>query len=106
MGDVIASADSMSAADGVSAVAGILISLFCSYVPGVRDRFAALDGTRKRLCILCALLAAAVVIFAGSCAQVIDATSCTRNGAVDVLRGFIVAAVASQSAFLLSPTKS
>jgi len=46
----------------LSAVAGVLLSLLFSYIPGASDWFAALDGTRKRLVMLGAL----VLVAAGS----------------------------------------
>jgi hypothetical protein len=49
------------------AVAGALISLLCSYVPGLSEWYAALDGTRKRLGMLAALCAVAAAILGLSC---------------------------------------
>ena len=92
--------------DVIASVAGIIISLVCSYVPGVRDKFGALDPTQKRLCILCALFASAIIIGGASCVGIIDAIECTREGAFILIRSFVVAMVASQGIYMLSTTSS
>lgn len=91
--------------DIIASVAGVLISLVCSYVPGVKDIFAALDPTRKRLVVLIALAVASIGIFGASCAGLVSTVACTQEGASAILRAFVVAMVTSQGAYLLSPYK-
>ena len=91
--------------DVIASVAGILISLVCSYVPGVSGAFGKLDPTQKRLVILCSLVAASIVIGAASCAGITEFVACTREGGIVLLRAFVVAMVASQGAYMLSPYK-
>ena len=95
-------------AEMLSAVAGIMLSLVFSYIPGVSDWFAALDGTRKRLVMLAALLAAAAGAAGLSClgiAQVGGAAlpGCTQGGLQSILEALVVALVANQAAYLISP---
>lgn len=90
-------------ADLLSYVLGIVTSLLLAYVPGLRARFAALDATRKRLIMLALMVLTALGIFAAGCAGLTDAVTCDKAGAIKLLRLAIEWAVASQTAFLLSP---
>lgn len=92
-------------AEGLSALAGILLSLGCSYLPGVRQRFAELDPTGKRLVMLGLLAISALGVFGLSCTpyQPFPGLSCDQAGAWGLLRVFLAALVANQAAFNVSP---
>lgn len=90
-------------ADLLSMVAGSAISLVFSYIPGVSDWYAGLDGTRKRLVMLGALLLVAISIFLFSCAGIYEHVACDQTGAVQIIEAFFSAAIANQATFLLSP---
>ena len=89
----------------LTTIAGVLISLAFSYVPGASDWFAKLDGTYKRLVMLAALLLAAGGAFGLGCAGYSTGVPCDGHGALKMLELFILAAMANQSAFLLTPKK-
>jgi len=85
------------------AIAGIILSLGFSYIPGLDVKFAALDGVYKRLIMLGLILLTAAGTFGLSCAGLIDAATCDQAGAWGLVQLFIFAAIANQSAYMLSP---
>lgn len=93
----------------LTAAAGISISLACSYVPKLKDKYAVLDRTQKRLVMLTALLAITAGTFGLSCAKVVllgvVLVTCDQVGAVALIQPFIMALVANQAAFLISPNR-
>lgn len=92
-------------AEGLSALAGILLSLGCSYLPGVRQRFAELDATGKRLVMLGLLAISALGVFGLGCTpyRPFPELTCDQAGAWGLLRVFLAALVANQAAFNVSP---
>jgi hypothetical protein len=96
----------MLTADLLSSVAGIVLSLLFSYVPGVKDWFEGLDGTYKRLVMLALLVVVSGGIFALSCYGVLAGyVECTEAGAWELVSVFVAALIANQGAFLVSPKK-
>lgn len=89
----------------LGALAGVILSLLFSYVPGLNEKFAALEATIKRLVMAALLLVVAVGALGLSCANIINAVACTQAGALALLDTFIAALVANQATFLLSPQK-
>lgn len=93
----------------VSLWAGILLSLIFSYVPGVKERFDARSATEKRLIMLAALLVVSIGLFAAACGKVlgnvpiIQTISCDQNGLVTVATYFVLALIANQAAYLVTP---
>ncbi len=87
----------------LSAIAGVLLSLAFSYVPGLSGKFDTLEPTGKRLVMAGLLLLVAVAAFGLSCSKVVDAVACDKPGALGLVSAFIAALVANQGAFLLSP---
>jgi hypothetical protein len=85
----------------LAGLAGVLLSLACSYVPGLREWFEALDGTRKRGVFSVALAVVAVGATALSCAGVIATVECTQQGVWTLAQAFVAALVASQGAYLI-----
>jgi hypothetical protein len=94
----------------LSSLAAILLSLAFSYIPGLSDKFAALDGTRKRLimlgCLLLVSLGAVGLSCSGVLASLVPSISCTQSGIVAVLQSFVLATVANQSTYLVSPRRA
>lgn len=84
-------------------IAGIILSLAFSYVPGLDVKFAALEGVYKRLVMLGLMVLAAAGAFGLSCAGLVDAATCDQAGAWGLVQLFIFAAIANQSAYMLSP---
>ena len=92
-------------AEGLSALAGILLSLGFSYIPGVSQRFGELAPTQKRLVMLGLLLACALGVFGLSCLQTgwLSMVTCDQAGAWGLARVFAAAVIANQAAFTVSP---
>jgi hypothetical protein len=88
-------------AEKLAELAGILLSLAFSYVPGLRERYDALEGIHKRLIMGGALLVVAGVVFGLSCAGIIGDVVCSEAGAVGLARVFIAALIANQATYLL-----
>ena len=91
--------------DELAGLAGILISVAVSYVPGLADKYAALDGTAKRLVMLLALILAAALVYGLSCANVVQVITCSQRDLVGLLRTVVLAIVATQSAYWITPKR-
>ncbi len=87
----------------LSAIAGVVLSLAFSYIPGLSGWFDAKEPTAKRLIMAGLLLVAAAAIFGLSCAGVLTVATCDQNGALGLVSAFIAALVANQSTYLISP---
>lgn len=92
----------------LASVAGIVLSLAFSYIPGLSDWYAALNGVNKRLVMLVIVVVIAAAAFGLTCAGVaLDnvTVTCDQAGAVALVQNVIAALVANQAAFLLSPKR-
>jgi hypothetical protein len=87
----------------LAAIAGILLSLVCSYVPGIATKYNALDGTKKRLIMAGLLLLAAAGTFGLSCAHIVGGVTCDQPGLIQLATAFIFALIANQSTNSISP---
>lgn len=87
----------------LAGLAGVLLSLAFSYIPGLKEKYAAQTGEAKRLIMLGALLVVAVGVFALSCVKWYDAVTCDVAGAKVLIGLFISSAIANQAAFMLTP---
>jgi hypothetical protein len=85
-----------------ASIAGIIISLMCSFVPGLSPRWDALDGVKKRMIMAVLMLFLAVVAVGLSCFGITDIVVCDKNGIMAVVAAFISALVANQSAYQLT----
>lgn len=93
----------MMTSEMLAGYAGILLSLVCSYVPGLKERFAGLDPEKKRLVMLALLVVCAFAIYAAGCIGYLDAVSCDQAGIKKLVNVFIVAMVANQSVYAITP---
>lgn len=85
----------------LSALAGIVLSLLFSYVPGLKDWFEKQEPDYKRLIMLGVLGVTAGGIYAASCYELWEVVACGDwKSLVEI---FVVAAIANQSAYALSP---
>jgi hypothetical protein len=101
--------DESISAEELCMAAGVLLSLAFSYVPGLNERFALLSATHKRLVMLALLVLLAAGVFALSCLQAplnLASVSCDQGGAWGLLRVLVLAVIANQSAYALSPRVS
>lgn len=90
-------------AEDISMAAGVLLSLGFSYIPGLAEKFAGLSPTHKRVVMLGLLVLVTCGIFGISCFRSPAANSCDQNSAWKFLRALVMAIIANQSAYALSP---
>jgi hypothetical protein len=90
-------------AQELSLVAGILLSLFFTYIPKANTWFAGLGKEVKQLFMLGLLALAALGSFGLACAGVIALVTCDKAGAIELATAFILAVVANQSTHRISP---
>ena len=87
----------------ISTIAGIIISLIFSYVPGAKDYFETIDSNKRRLVMLAILAVATAGIFGATCAGYSTGATCDNDGAQSLVRIFISAMIANQATFLVTP---
>jgi len=91
----------------LSAIAGVVLSLAFSYIPGLNTKFAALDVQQKKLSMLGLLVLVAGAVFGLSCtkygAMIGVPYPCTEAGAIELLKILGAAVIANQAAFQLTP---
>lgn len=92
--------------EAISMVAGTLISLMFSYVPGVKDQFEELTSTGKRAWLCVFILVVGVSSFIFGCAGLSDVVSCDKSGASGLIRSVMLALIANQTAYIISPASS
>jgi hypothetical protein len=92
-------------ADQLSAISGVVLSLIFSYVPGLKSKFDALDPTQKRVVMLVLLAVVSIAIWLSSCNGWFVYAVCDQAGLKELITIFVLAMVANQSTFLLSPKR-
>ena len=96
-------------AESISLVAGALLSLAFSYIPGLRQRFEVLEATQKRLVMLGLLLCTAALVQGISClgwaAWWRIPLTCDESGLAGLLEQLVLAIMANQSVFAISPRR-
>jgi hypothetical protein len=98
--------DDMLSAEEICMAAGVLLSVGFSYIPGLNESFTRLSPTHKRLVMLALLALVTGSVFALSCMDapvVLEGVACDRAGAWGLIRALVLAAIANQSAYALSP---
>jgi hypothetical protein len=90
-------------AEDVSAAAGIVLSLAFSYVPGLHAKWDPLEPTWKRLIMAGLLAVVSLAVWGLACYEIFGGVACTKAGAIELGRVFIVALIANQAAYMLSP---
>lgn len=88
----------------ISSIAGIILSLAFSYVPGLSEWYAELDGRSKRLVMLALLVVVAFGSYGFSCTGINGlGLTCDRPGLETLLWSLVAAMASNQSAFLITP---
>lgn len=85
-------------------LAGVVLSLAFSYVPGLKEKYEALSGIYKRLVMVGCLVVVAGAVFGLSCAGILSDVVCSEAGAIGLVRVFIAALIANQATYLLAGT--
>ena len=89
--------------DQLAVLAGLLLSLGFSYIPGLKDWYGALSGVHKRLTMLVCIMLAGGGVYLAGCASLIVVLSCDRTGLLELVRVIALTLVANQSTYSLSP---
>lgn len=87
----------------LAAAVGIVISLACSYLPGLKTKWDELPGDSKRAIMGGLMLIVGGVTFAAGCAG-IGGVTCDQASAIGLARTVFAALVASQTAYAISPS--
>ncbi len=94
-------------AETLTAIAGAILSLAFSYLPGLSRWYEALDGTAKRLLMLTLLTLTAGGMYALACTPYAGLlqipVACDAGGALSLLRLLLGALVANQAVYSLTP---
>ena len=90
-------------AENLGAIAGVVLSLLFSYIPGLSDWFAGLDKGNKQALMGVLLVLVAAGVFGLNCAHLFDfGLACSTAGAVDFVQVLIAALVANQGMYLIT----
>lgn len=93
----------------LSVVAGVVLSLGFSYIPGLKSKFDTLAPERKRLVMLGLLVLVSGAVYGLSCAGFAAdlgiGVTCDQAGAIGLIRAFVVATIANQSTYMITPLK-
>lgn len=92
--------------DQLSAVAGIVLSLLFSYVPKLQEWYGPKDSITKSLIMLGALVVTSVGTYAISCSGWWVFVTCGQEGIKTLIEAFVIAAIANQTTYKLSPQKT
>jgi hypothetical protein len=87
----------------LASIAGIVLSLGFSYIPGLSVWYAKLDGIYKRLLMAGLLLLTAAAAFGLSCADIFATVKCSQDGVIGLVEVFVLALIANQSTYLITP---
>jgi len=97
-------------ASTLAALAAIVLSLVCSYVPSSDGWWEGLTDNKRRLVMLGFLFVVALgsvgVACTGLAALLGMTITCDTSGFLEVLKAFIAAAIANQTTFKLTPKTS
>lgn len=94
--------DVMVNSEFLALIAGAVLSLAFSYIPGLQKIYDRLDGTWKRVVMAGLLLVVSLALFGLGCAGIVSGVSCDRGGVIQLSQVFISALMANQSVYLIS----
>lgn len=95
-------------AELIALIAGVILSLAFSYIPGLNTKYAALSEELKKLIMIGLLAAVAFGAYGLSCAGWFEdltgiVITCDKSGFVAVLKAFVAAAIGNQTTHRLTP---
>lgn len=88
--------------ENIARLAGVLLSLACSFLPGLSSKWAGLDGDTKRAITLGLMVAVAVGAFGAGCAG-FGPITCDKQSAVGLFETLIAALTANQAVYAVTP---
>ncbi len=88
--------------DLISTIAGSLLSLLFSYVPGLATWYNRLESDYKRLVMFAALLLVTAGVLTYTCGNS-GTWTCDQNKVIEAVKVFVMALIANQSTDRLSP---
>lgn len=87
----------------LASIAGVLLSLIMSYVPGLKDWYDGLTAQSKQLVMLGLLLLVSVGVFLLSCGALVQyGVTCDVAGAWGLIQVFIAAMIANQGTYSIT----
>lgn len=89
----------------LAAISGVILSLAFFYIPGLSDKYNALEATKQRLLMAGLLLLVTVGALGLSCANIVVTVACTQAGVLSLINVYIAALVANQATYLIAPRK-
>jgi len=90
--------------DILASIAGAIISLGFSYIPGLSVKFAALLPEVKRLIMAGIMVAVSIAIFALGCNGVlVSGIACEQAGLVQLVTIVLSAIIANQATYSITP---
>ena len=96
-------------ANTLSLIAGTLLSLGFSYIPGLRELFDNVEPTEKRLVMLGLLFVIAMTVQSLAClgwgAEWGINLTCDRAGLAGLIEQLLIAVIANQSVYAISPRR-
>jgi hypothetical protein len=87
----------------ISMIAGVMLTLLFSYVPGLSAWFQTLDSTKKSLVMLGLLVLVSAGAFGLSCAGWITGLACTQVELRRLVWCLVLAIIANQAIYKISP---
>ena len=94
-------------AESLSLIAGTLISLFFSYIPGAKNWFENFDAQVKRLIMLSLIILSSAAVFGLSClgwgTDLGITIACDQKGLMGLVQQVVLAIIANQGVFAISP---
>lgn len=88
--------------DFISSIAGVLLSIIFSYIPGVATWYNSLNSDYKRLVMFASLLLVTGGVLVSQCATAAG-WQCSQNTVIEAFRVFVMALIANQSTDRISP---
>lgn len=89
----------------IAAVAGVVITLALAYLPGVKAKWEALDGTRKRLALGILYAAVSIGLYVPSCLGGPQIVECSTESIWSVVLAFLMALISSQGMYQILPSE-
>ena len=89
--------------ESLAMIAGVILSLLFSYIPGFRAWFDQFEPEAKRLFMLLLLVLSTAGAFVLACAGVLGGIVCAPPDLYRVIGALIMAVIANQSIYSISP---